>query len=371
MELASGERLPLLPSTPELYINRSHVIYGPSGSGKTVIIKGLMRILQPHIEQIVVFSPSEPSNRSYEGYVDPPLIHFQIGSGQPRSGRGRGRASSAGALEFLEKIWHRQEAATSVAKRANDPEALARLFHRIPDGERVEALARIEELNRRRHHTRERVKREAAGGACDERIREVDEKFRSILTLIYKKYITPHYETLFAKTHDDDERHCLMYLQFNPRMLIVFDDSGAELKPLNKKEILRKLFYQSRHASLTVIMALQDDTDLDANLRKNAYISFFTAATTATANFTRTANQFSKAHRATAEEAGLAVFATHGNKLAFIRDDPTKQHFYFTDLPPTRIFRFGSSALHELCDAARSDGRKMDADNPYYDKFAS
>ena len=55
-------------------------------------------------------------------------------------------------------------------------------------------------------------------------------------------------ELLKQKHLTEDEKYSLMYLNFNPRLLLIFDDCSAQLKPFFNKEIFRMLFYQNRHS---------------------------------------------------------------------------------------------------------------------------
>ena len=45
---------------------------------ESTIIKHIMKILKPYIDQVLVVSPSEVSNRAYEGLVDSTLIHDRL-----------------------------------------------------------------------------------------------------------------------------------------------------------------------------------------------------------------------------------------------------------------------------------------------------
>ena len=46
-----------------------------------------MKILQPYIDQVLVVSPSEVSNRAYEGLVDSTLIHDRLYLADPNAKR--------------------------------------------------------------------------------------------------------------------------------------------------------------------------------------------------------------------------------------------------------------------------------------------
>ena len=86
----------------------------------------------------------------------------------------------------------------------------------------------------------------------------------------------------------------MAYLELNPRVLLVFDDAAAEIKSYFNKPIFRKIFYQSRHSFITSVFAVQDDSDLPPNLRKNVALSLFMTPAVAKSNFDRASNKYSK-----------------------------------------------------------------------------
>ena len=366
---SSGNRVPRLPVSPTLFIDRTVAIYGPSGTGKTVITKHIMQAVQGHIEQVIVVAPSEPSNRSYAGTVDPPFIHYRMFLADPTNPKKDD--GPRGALRFLEAIWKRQEMMAAIYTRANNPDVLARLYARISSSARRAGSDIIESVNEKRARVVDRVRKQHAAdsGRCEERIKDVNSKFKKMLILIYKKFITPEYEELWARSDlSEDERYSLAYIAFNPRLLLIFDDCAAQLKPFFTKDIFRLLFYQNRHSFITVIISCQDDTDLPANLRKNAYVSFFTEAVVCASNFERSSNKFGKPARTYIADIAPDIF--RGNrKLAYIREDDRRQHFYHFECPYPKPFRFGSDALHELTVAVQSEGVSMDKDNPYFSSF--
>ena len=366
---SSGNRVPRLPISPTLFIDRTVAIYGPSGTGKTVITKHIMQAVQGHIEQIIIVAPSEPSNRSYAGFVDPPFIHYRMFLADPANPKKDD--GPRGALRFLEAIWKRQEMMAAIYTRANNPDVLAQLYARISSSARRAGSDIIESVNEKRARVVDRVRKQHAAdsGRCEERIKDVNSKFKKMLVLIYKKFITPEYEELWARSDlSEDERYSLAYIAFNPRLLLIFDDCAAQLKPFFTKDIFRLLFYQNRHSFITVIISCQDDTDLPANLRKNAYVSFFTEAVVCASNFERSSNKFGKPARTYIADIAPDIF--RGNrKLAYIREDERRQHFYHFECPYPKPFRFGSDALHELTVAVQSEGVSMDKDNPYFSSF--
>ena len=367
--LESGKNIPELKVPSSLFIDKTIAIYGPSKTGKTVITKHIMKTVDSFIEQILIIAPSEPSNRSYEGFVDPPFIHYRLYLADPTNPKKDD--GSKGALRFLEAVWKRQEMMAAIYTRANDADILLVLFNRLPKHDRHDGLEYIESINKKRSHMNDKIKKQYVDdiGRRDEKIKEINEKFKTMLTLLYKKFITPHYNKIWkSKDLTENEKYSLYYLNFNPRLLLIFDDCAAQLKPFFNKEIFRLLFYQNRHSYITVIICCQDDTDLPTNLRKNAFISFFTEPIVCSSNFERTSNQFPKPTRQTASDISKELFKGH-RKLAYMREDDTHQQFYHCQFPYPKKFRFGSEATHELCDQVQSIGISMDKENPFYDKF--
>lgn len=368
----SGKWVPELQLHPGLLIDRTTVVYGPSKTGKTVIVKNIMKQVHGHIEQVLLVAPTEPSNRSYDGFVDPSLIHYRMYLPDPADKRD---TELKAAMRFLETVYKRQEMMAAIYTRANNPETLSALYARLSHAERKTGDRYIASLERKRRRVVDSVRRQHARnpGQSDQKVKEVNEKFKKMLVLVYKKFLSPNVERLWkiaarSKDLNEDERYSLYYLHFNPRLLLIFDDCAAQLKPFFNKEIFRKLFYQNRHSYITVAICCQDDTDLPTNLRKNAFISIFTEPIVCTSNFDRGSNQFPKATKAYVSEIVPEVFVGF-RKLAYIREDDKRQHFYHLTCAYPRPFMFGSDALTELCAAVRSEGVTMDTENPFFEKF--
>lgn len=371
-EATSGARIAPLAVHPGMFIDRTTTLYGPSKTGKTVIIKAIMNELAPHVPEVLVVSPTEPSNRSYSGIVDAPLIQYRMYLPPAEGDKKRANDDKAGAQRFLDAIWQRQEMKAAIYSRVNDPRTLRSLFERArrldPHAARAgdEALGR---LARARERTLAGLSASLTGVARSDAIAAASDKFDEMLVLLYKKCITPLRDELWRMPGlDEDSMYTLNYLHFNPRILLIFDDCAAELKPFFNSETFRKIFYQNRHVKITALVACQDDTDLPSNLRKNSFVNFFTTETVCTSNFTRVSNRYPKAEQKFASEVAPELFSDKYRKLAYIREDPHK--FYFIKVPPLPPFHFGSAAVRELCGAVGQEGVAMDKSNPFFDRFA-
>ena len=371
-EAPSGARVAPLAMHSGMFIDRTTTLYGPSGSGKTVIIKAIMQLLSPHVPEILVVSPTEPSNRSYAGIVDAPLIQYRMYLPPPEGVKRRANDEKAGAQRFLDAIWQRQEMKSAIYSRVNDAQILRELYvraRRLDPRAGARGDEALEKLARARERTLEGLASGLIGAARSTALAQANIKFDDMLILLYKKYITPLRDELWRLADlGEDEMYSLNYLHFNPRILLIFDDCAAELKPFFNSETFRKIFYQNRHVKVTAVIACQDDTDLPANLRKNSFVNFFTTEVVCGSNFTRPSNRYPKAEQQFATEVAPELFADKFRKLAYIREDPHK--FYFVKIPPLPRFRFGSAAVHELCDAVGQEGVSMDKSNPFFDRFS-
>lgn len=355
-----GIKIPKLIIDANMIMDKTIVIYGPSGTGKTIIIKNIMGILDGHIEQVFVVSPSEPSNCAYDGFVKSPLIHYRMFIEDPENPKKDD--PKKGMLRFIDAIWKRQEMMSNIYKRANKMDTLMNLYMRLPTRVKKDAMKYIQLINSSRVSALDMV-------TSEDKKKEINSKFKKMLVMIYKKYIIQDYESLYkSKDLSDDEKYTLRYIVFNPRLLLIFDDCAAQLKAAFNTEQFRRLFYQNRHSSMTICLSCQDDTDLCANLRKNAFISFFTEPIVTVSNFTRGSNQFPNTVKQYINNVVKDLFQDY-RKLAYIREDATQQQFYYIkfSIPPTKLF--GSQALHELCDEVKNDGNTMDTENPYFKVF--
>jgi len=362
----SGKRIPMLNISPKAYIDKTIVIYGPTKTGKTVITKNIMKIVNPYIDQILVIAPSEPSNRSYEGFVDPPLIHYKLYNCEGNSKKDDWKDK---AFMFLESIWKRQEMMAAIYTRSNRLEVLEALFQHVCKHIKEEAECVLITIKDKLQNAINDIKDQYSNeGIRDIKIKDITSKFNDILIQVYKKYIHIDYENVWRANLNEDERYSLQYLCFNPRLLLIFDDCAAQLKPFFTKEIFRKLFYQNRHSFITLIICCQDDTDLPANLRKNAFISFYTEPIVCLSNFERSSNKYSKQTRFYVAEILPYLFKGH-RKMAYIREDDKNNYFYHVTFDYPHMFKFGSIAIQELCNAIQNKGVSMDKDNPYYSHF--
>lgn len=379
LETASGYRLPKLNLTPACIVNKSIALYGPSKSGKTYFTKHILDQINGEVDTAILISPTEPSNQSFAKYIPQPMIHYKMTVPDPRFPKDPTKRIDGpeGVKKFINMVWERQRIITEIFKRANQHRVLKAVFARLPAKAQAAASREcIDKLVALRDATaaklRKRFRRDP--DKLTDEIDKLREKHEEAMCSAYKHYIWNHMEYIWKnhKRFSEDEQYAINYIGLNPKAIIIFDDCASQFsQQLQKKDEFRQYFYQNRHVNLTVIFTFQDDTDLMANLRKNAFLSIYCTSIVCRANFQRAANNWPKEIKSRVEEYIEVVYdrpdAKH-LKLAYYRDDARGQNFYYVKGERPKEKMFGSDAYHDVCRALESD-QGIDSTNPYYNTF--
>jgi len=327
-------RLKTIPREAEYFFKKNIVLYGANNSGKTTLLYDIMKILRPHIPNVVVFCPTTDSNESLKGIVPDKLIFRKV------------------ELAKIKEVYDRQKEATTAFNTANDVNVLQSLFRRVAGYKDIETEKKV--IN---------IKNDIIGNAKDnceniitrnKQCEKIEKESKKILTALYKKVINNSREVLKKMVLSKQETHTLKFINFNPNMLIVFDDCASIFtKKFQNDETIKDLFWMYRHSNITIIFTFQDDTGLESCLRKNASLSFFTTDQCAMAYFERSSNSFSKDMKRDVNEKIKIIFKEKQNllpafsKLLYIRGDPDPIRYYCAQVH--EVFRFGSDALWDCC----------------------
>lgn len=334
-----------------MFLDRLTMLYGESGTGKSFAIVDILRHLKPHVDQIIIISPTDRQNHTYDkGIVPAPCIHYTITS------------------KLLDTIWERQEALVGVYTKASRPELLEALYRRCPN--RRAADKAIVRINAKLYAcAREISKTSADIASAKSKCEGMVKDFKSLIAMIWRQAIENNREYLEACALSKNEQFALKYLNLNPRLVLGFDDCTDLLKKFKSHPVMQKLFYQGRHSMVTTLIACHTDKAIDAELRKNAFVSIFTSPKVAHAFFTRPSNDFDKkTDQVEAEEARKVTFTPlqKYQKLAYVRADNKFYRFTSKQHPG---FRFGSDAIWEYCDRIKAEAGTISADNRFISGF--
>jgi hypothetical protein len=348
---------------PKKTINRTIALFGPSETGKTTLIKHCMYMFKDLINECIVVAPTAAQNQAYDGFVPEAFIHYEFPKPNHEKKTIMGQnALTKNAVEFLEKIWNRQEMRVSIYSKANNIEVMEKLCEKIKSKDCSDLIKKINK------NLNEKIKENSQDKQMVEKITADTNKMK---ILIYKKVFLSNFSYLCNIYQDlpEDEQYVLKYINFNPKILVILDDCAAEIKSLYNQPIMRKFFYQGRHCQVTLIISCQDDTDLSTNFRKNIFVSMFTSKTTSDSYFSRETNKFPKEVISYVDDITKTIFQTTFRILSYIRLDSEKKYFYHFTSPIYDVFKFGSEDFLALSDLIKTDSVSIDKSNPFYDKF--
>ncbi len=342
--------------------DRSVIFYGPSGSGKTVLIYDIMYEARHIFPRVMVFAPTNREKRDYEGIVPKELIYEEFDLGD------------------IKNIYENQRAAAHAYNTANNVDTLKKLFNRIATPIQKQHIGKLETQRQRAEQEVKRVIKKL--DVRKSRLTELESRHNENLKNFYKSIITQRKDLLKQMHLSTDEILAVKYLNYNPRVLIIFDDAMTEIMTLIKKgrqsndNVILDFFYKGRWAYITHFYAFQDDNRLESEIKKNAFYSIFTSPNVASAFFGRTATNFSKQDKARADAAIKAVFAEDEEesgqkyrKLVYSRLD-TKHPFQYTVANLHDGFNMCSKDVRNYCKRIAKEEELIEKNNPYLKRFS-
>jgi hypothetical protein len=341
-----GIKLKMLTKDPMHYFNQSTILFGATRSGKSTVLMDILHQLKGMVPLIYVFSPTAEANNTFEGVVPAPLIYTTVD------------------IDRLKRIYARQQGAQKIYNKVNKMPPLQELFEKVASDKEISAAQSAYQNAIRIISKKQNDKSLNKGerNAVVSRVKKVRDEY---LVTLYKAVIRVNKARLKKMDLTQTQLYIIKYLDFNPNCIVIFDDFGAELRAFQNTDIVKKIFFQGRHSSINMILTLQDDMGLSSSLRKNAFVSIFTSAQCASAYFARGSNNFQKATKVKAEAIITDLFndtnkKTH-KKLAYMRDELDSFRYTIADIHDD--FRFGSSALWDICNTITNGAKKMDFDN--------
>jgi hypothetical protein len=354
--------IPLYNKFPYNFLNKSVMFYGLSGTGKTVLINDFMCRMKDMFPTVVVFAPTNQEKHDFDGIVPTPLIYEEF------------------TLDHIRELYEHQRAAAQVYNNANDLTVLNNLFNKVATRKAHQHLNRL--LNMKDRALQEIEKNYKDPGQRKAKRNEIKDMIREKLRKFYKSIIKPHKDKFSGnKNLNAKEQLAINYLDYNPHILVIFDDAMKEIIALIKQgkklndNIIENFFYKGRHAKITHLYAFQDDGGLDPGIRKNAFINFFTSPNIATHFFNATANNFSAYEKKKASAIIEKVFE-HANeeehplqhaKLVYIRDN--KNQFQYTIATVHDSFKMCSTAVRSYCRKIMRDESEIDTSNTHMGSF--
>lgn len=263
------------------FINKSVTIYGPSNSGKSNIINNFLRAYRKICPLIIVFTSSDQCNDEYSKKVPPIFIYDKI------------------HLNVIKDIFDRQIIATKHYNIAHNYKHLLSIYTLInilpKDKLNKKIKSRTKEFKNQINIIKNTINIKPNTNKQSQ-IKILQQKYEYDMVTLYRIFI----EYVKSKKYKFDllnlnteQSIAIKYLNFNPNILILFDDMAMSMKDFLKTEDGIKLYISGRHYHISILCTLQHDKFIDNKIRINTQISIFTKSNAAINYFTTKTNGFS------------------------------------------------------------------------------
>jgi hypothetical protein len=359
--LVDGSRLKWFAKDYKKFLNKTTLIYGRTQSGKSTIIDECLYLCKDYLAGAFVICQSSVTVTSspYYGKIPDNCIKSDV------------------TMEWLEMFMVVQKGRAAIYKTANDLANLKIVFDKVKthtDGQMC---------NRINTSTEQFIQKINENSKMDyakkyDQIKEMNIERDKHLTSLYKTVIKRYRNKLLSMDGlSNEELCCINYIDFNPNVALILDDCASKLKKWAKESTtLRELFYNGRHSYVTQFISLQDDKEIDSELRKNAIVSIFTTHTAANANFTRASNSYSKSEKNYASLCTERVFnsiegsgGTNYKKLVYLSNTDDTNPFAYMIADIYKPFKVGSQSFWELDEKISLQNGGQVNENKFFKKF--
>lgn len=290
----------------DYFKNRTILLLGASNSGKSRIIIDIMHLLKEEVPICYIFSPTNKVNGTFSGIIPESLIADDVN------------------LECIENIFANQEERIKIYKLCNDKNILIDIAYKLEPS----ITSMIELINNKYIQNRVYLQKNKDVG----KIEKLDDAYNSQIVQVLKNHIKKHHISANFNKLNEQENNIARLLDINVNVLLVFDDVGSNSKTWGKSEVIKKIFFESRHYNITTMIAMQSDKELIPAIRKNAFIVFFTNPQCLQGFYESTSNNFTKEQKKEASLICKEIFKKVDNKdtykkACYIRLDDKLTHY--------------------------------------------
>lgn len=336
-----GEPIKWFDRSANSFLDKTTLVFGGSGSGKTTIIEEILYLCKDSIPNYIVVAP-KTSDTAYRGKLPGRCIKEDLTKSK------------------LQKIWQRQYYFTQLYNTANDINILESLFNKAPDRKSFIMIQAISKSAKNKIYEIE-TNNKLNFAQKKSQISNIKDLCTKKIKVLYKKSIRQNRKLLETKNIDnkltDQEKVALEYLDINPRLMMIIDDSTEKfqqwMKFFKKGEVnpFESIFYKGRWNYITLVFAAHDDKVIVPELRKNSRVTYYTTSQALMASLNKTQSGFTTQEKKFAQRCAELLFNDGDGiktfqKLCYIREDSCPWKYVIANLYPE--FTLGSSSLREL-----------------------
>ncbi len=369
MRVPDGKPVRWLEKNYKHYLNRTTILYGRTNTGKTTIIDEIMFLCKPYISFVFVICQSSETNDAFRGKVPDSCIKTGI------------------TKTWVERFLVEQKNRAALYKMVNNIETLQKLFAKIKNSQQAQIERLIIDKTRnamyeierdvRLDHAHKKFKENEIKHIQNEHLRDLYKKaIRSAKPYLLNQINQQDSKSAYGHAFSPEETCCVKFLDFQPHAMLIFDDCAAIFKKWVKESpAIKEMIYTNRHIFLTIVATAQSDKEVDSELRDNALVSIFTTRESATLNFTRASNGYSKEQKT---RSGLCIHEVfkldyeghkHHKKLVYMMNDPLDPYYYtIADIYPP--FKVGCPAIWEIDKKINAGDKHSERINNWASKYS-
>lgn len=358
--LDDGSTIKWFKKSVDNFLHKTTLVYGMTGSGKSTILDEIMFICKDYISMAFVICQSSItiSSSSYYKKIPNNCIKSDV------------------TKEWLEEFMTTQKGRAALYDTANNADVLKMVFNRVSDSilknkENLIITNASKYINETNNSNKLDFSQKKSQTDAIIKIRDRH------LFLLYKTCIRKNKVTLEnIQNLSQQEQCCVNYVDFVPNVMIIYDDCASKFKKWVKEStIIKEMFYNGRHYYITQLITLQDDKEIESELRKNAVVSIFTTAQSASANFTRAANSYPKPVKLRAELCIKRIFTNDPHtigknykKLIYFQNNDIDP-FMYTIADLYQSFRIGCESAWALDKKIDDSNKNNDSNNSFFNKY--
>lgn len=247
----------------DFFINKITVLYGPTETGKTTLLKNIMLLLKHDVSNVFLYSANNKINGDFDNIVPAGLIFDKID------------------IHKLKSIY--EDRLNLTAKYSNMEKEINNIFETVKKKEDVDYLNTCNKVSKQKY------------------IKKVlNERKAYISTSQYKIYKN--------------------YCKNDPKLLLILDDISSSINDIFKQKenvTIKKLFYEPRHANISLILVLHNITDLAPSFKRSVQVNIFCDKCTAICWFAGSKDLMLKKQ---AEAVATEIFKDPSYKMVYNKD---------------------------------------------------
>ncbi len=300
-----------------MLLDRAWAIYGKPGSGKSSIIKHMLYVLREYVSVVIVFSLSEGDNNAYSKSMVPRcLVHDAVSE------------------DVIRSIAMKQRQRREVYEKANDLAVLRLLYDRVASREQLAARDELQQGYEQ---------------MCKDKVpdEETELVFKEQMRKFMRAVINANRERI-QKDISVEEKFSLCWMNFNPRIVVIFDDCTTELSRLKSCADVLETIFRGRHFFCTVLIASHGESVMLPIMRSSMRGSIFTDPMVARQSVQRGTNAYDKTKKSELLQYAERIHTESPyTKMVIYADKP----FLFT-APIHAPFSAVSESVRAYCEKA-------------------